>query len=115
MAPASSREREKLLRETRPRGIVVVRATERVALIAGDRPGHEHESRTKPRTAGKGHRHAVDPHVWLDPVRAQIQVEAIRAGLAKIDTPNAAAYAANARAYRTRLAALDATFASGLK
>jgi zinc transport system substrate-binding protein len=59
--------------------------------------------------------HAVNPHVWLDPVRAQAQVEAIRAGFARIDPANAAAYAANAQAYRARLAALDAAFASGLK
>jgi zinc transport system substrate-binding protein len=57
----------------------------------------------------------MDPHVWLDPVRAQAQVEAIRAGLAKIDPPNAAVYAANAQAYRAKLTALDAAFASGLK
>jgi zinc transport system substrate-binding protein len=93
----------------------VVRATERVALIAGDRPGHAHTSGAKPGAGPKGHGHAVDPHVWLDPVRAQTQVEAIRAGLAKVDAPNAAAYTANAQAYRTKLGALDAAFASGLK
>jgi zinc transport system substrate-binding protein len=103
---------EKLLRDAKARGTAVVRATERVALLAGDRPGHEHAAKPG---APKGDTHAVDPHVWLDPVRAQAQVEAIRAGLAKADPANAASYAANAHAYRTKLAALDMAFATGLK
>jgi zinc transport system substrate-binding protein len=106
---------EKLLRDAKARGTLVVRATERVALISGDRPGHEHKSEAKAGAAPKDHKHAVDPHVWLDPVRAQAQVEAIRAGLAKVDPPNASAYAANTQAYRAKLIALDAAFASGLK
>jgi zinc transport system substrate-binding protein len=106
---------EKLLRDAKAKGTVVVRATERVALIAGDRPSHQHKSEAKPGAGQKHDKHAVDPHVWLDPVRAQAQVEAIRAGLAKVDPPNAPAYAANAQAYRAKLAALDAAFASGLK
>jgi zinc transport system substrate-binding protein len=103
---------EKLLRDAKARGTAVVRATERVALLAGDRPGHEHAANPG---APKGDTHAVDPHVWLDPVRVQAQVEAIRAGLAKADPANAASYAANAHAYRTKLAALDMAFATGLK
>jgi zinc transport system substrate-binding protein len=106
---------EKLLRDAKARGTVVVRTTERVALISGDRPGHQHKSEPKPGAAQKGATHAVDPHVWLDPVRAQAQVDAIRTGLAKVDPANAAAYASNAQAYKTKLAALDAAFASGLK
>ena len=95
--------------------MAVVRATERVPLLSGDRPGHEHAHGAKPGAAPTRETHAVDPHVWLDPVRAQAQVEAIRVGLAKVDPANAAAYASNAQAYRTKLAALDAAFATGLK
>jgi zinc transport system substrate-binding protein len=78
---------EKLLRDAKARGTAVIRTTERVALLAGDRPGHEHAAKPG---APKGDTHAVDPHVWLDPIRAQAQVEAIRAGLAKADPANAA-------------------------
>ena len=106
---------DKLLRDARARGVVVVRASERVALITGEGRGHEHGQEAQSGAALKGATHAVNPHVWLDPVGAQAQVEAIRAGFAKIDPPNAAVYAANARAYRARLATLDAAFASGLK
>jgi zinc transport system substrate-binding protein len=104
---------DKLLRDAKAKGVVVVRASERVALITGE--SHEHGQEAKSGAKPKGDVHAVNPHVWLDPVRAQAQVEAIRAGFARIDPANAAAYAANAQAYRARLAALDAAFASGLK
>jgi zinc transport system substrate-binding protein len=57
----------------------------------------------------------VDPHVWLDPVLAQSQVEAIRAGLEKADPPNAARYAENARAFKAKLAALHDAFEAGLR
>jgi zinc transport system substrate-binding protein len=56
-----------------------------------------------------------DPHVWLDPVMAQAQVDAIRAGLERVDPAHKAAYAANAAAFQARLAALDAAFAQGLR
>ena len=41
----------------------------------------------------------VDPHVWLDPVLAQAQVDAIRAGLEQADPAHAAAFADNARRF----------------
>ena len=55
-----------------------------------------------------------DPHVWLDPILAQSQVEAIRAGLAKADPAHAAAYEANARAFTAKLADLHREFEQGL-
>ena len=106
---------EKLLKDANAKGVVAVRTTERIALLTGERHGHEHAQEAQSGAPSKGATHPVDPHVWLDPVRAQAQVEAIRAGLAKVDPANAAAYAANAQAYRSKLAALDAAFASGLK
>jgi len=101
---------EKLGREVTAKGSVVVRSTEKIALIKGG-DGRAHTDDVK-----KGaHKDDVDPHVWLDPVRAQAQVEAIRAGLTRVDPANAAAYAANAQAYRAKLAALDTAFADGLR
>jgi zinc transport system substrate-binding protein len=57
---------------------------------------------------------AVDPHVWLDPVLAQAQVEIIRAAFEQIDPGGGAAYADNARALTARLVRLDEMFAAGL-
>lgn len=48
-----------------------------------------------------------DPHVWLDPSLAALQVEAVRDGLMKADPANSSVYEENARAYIGRLEALD--------
>ncbi len=49
-----------------------------------------------------------NPHAWMSPANAVRYVENIRAALAKLDPPNAAAYAANAAAYSEKIRALDA-------
>jgi zinc transport system substrate-binding protein len=85
---------DRVLPEVGARGTVVVNAT-----------------RNLPLTSAGG---APDPHVWLDPVLAAGQVEAIRAALAQADPAGAAAYAEHARAFQERLAALDRAFAAGL-
>jgi ABC-type Zn uptake system ZnuABC Zn-binding protein ZnuA len=50
----------------------------------------------------------ANPHLWLNVAYASKYVDRIEAALATADPPNAAAYRANADAYRARLAALDA-------
>jgi zinc transport system substrate-binding protein len=56
----------------------------------------------------------TDPHVWLDPVLAQAQVETIRIGLTAAIPAGAAAHAAAAAALTAELAALHARFEQGL-
>jgi zinc transport system substrate-binding protein len=102
---------DRLTREVRGGAAAVVKTTEKINLLTGAQP-HDHGPKG---TQAHAHRAEPDPHVWLDPVRAQAQVEAIRAGLARIDPAGAPVYAANTQAYQARLAALDATFAAGLK
>jgi zinc transport system substrate-binding protein len=58
---------------------------------------------------------AGDPHVWLDPVLAQAQVETIRAALARVDPAGAEGYAARAKAFAEALATLDGRFETGLR
>ena len=55
-----------------------------------------------------------DPHVWLDPVLAQRQVDAIAAGLARVDAAGQAGYRERAERYKAALAALHETFTAGL-
>jgi zinc/manganese transport system substrate-binding protein len=55
-----------------------------------------------------------DPHVWLDPRRAAVQVDAIRDGLAAADPACRARYGANAADLRRRLLALDRELATTL-
>jgi zinc transport system substrate-binding protein len=47
-----------------------------------------------------------DPHIWLDPVNAQIMVDAVAAALTKASPENAAYFEQNARAYKEKLEAL---------
>lgn len=55
-----------------------------------------------------GHDHgAVNPHVWLDPSLAVLQVRSIAQGLAEADGANADAYLKNGEAYAARIEALD--------
>ncbi len=100
---------DRLLKVVPGQGSVVVNTTERVDLIVADLPGHEAHTGD----AGDGKR-LVDPHVWLDPVLAQAQVEVIRAGLARIDPADASGYADRARAYTDKLTALHAALEDGL-
>ena len=53
-----------------------------------------------------------DPHIWLDPRRAQGQVEAIRNGLVAADPGCRARYTANADALRRSLQDLDRELAA---
>ena len=67
---------------------------------------------TVARAGGDG---GLDPHVWLDPVLAKGEVEAIRAALERGDPGGKATYAANADAYGLKLTALDTRFDTGLR
>ncbi len=53
-----------------------------------------------------------DPHWWHDPVNAEAAVATIRDALSAADPSGAAVYAANAKAYTTRLKALDSGIAA---
>jgi zinc transport system substrate-binding protein len=48
-----------------------------------------------------------DPHIWLDPVLAQKQVQNIANGLSKIDPQNTDYYKENAKTYNAKLNLLD--------
>jgi len=104
---------DRLRKDVVPKGTLVVRTTEKVALIkAADDDGRGHGPKD---AKGPAHQDEVDPHVWLDPLRAQAQVEAIRAGLAKVDPASATVYTANAEAYKSKLGSLHVAFQAGLK
>jgi len=60
--------------------------------------------------AGSG----LDPHIWLDPLLAKKQVEAIRDGLIQVDPDNADYYMQNADKYLRELDSLDSLIRSEL-
>jgi zinc transport system substrate-binding protein len=80
---------------------------------AQDEHAHDHEHTDghddhADEHAAHDHDHTgLDPHVWLDPVRAQAIVAAVADRLAALDADNAATYAANAARLTERLAELD--------
>ncbi len=64
--------------------------------------GHEHEE--------EGHEHehgGLDPHVWMDPNLVMVWVQNMADAFSKLDPAHADAFAANARAYKGELQALD--------
>jgi zinc/manganese transport system substrate-binding protein len=67
----------------------------------GSAPGHDHG--------------AVNPHIWLDPLRAVQQVETIRDGLVKADPSCADGYRRNAAAYTAELKQLNNEIAAQLQ
>jgi len=56
---------------------------------------------------GSDSEHGVNPHIWLDPVLAQKQVEAIAQALTIVDPGSKDRYLENAAAYVAELKALD--------
>lgn len=67
-------------------------------------------------TTSEEHEHAEgNPHVWLDPLLAQQQVNNIRDGLIAADPQNKAVYTTNAASYTKQLQALDREFKQTLQ
>src|SRR6184192_378572 len=64
---------------------------------------------------GKGGANAVDPHLWLDPVRVETSVATIAAAFSRVDPSGAAVFQANAAKLRQDLARIDGLFAAGLQ
>ncbi len=56
----------------------------------------------------------VDPHIWLDPILAEHQVNMIRDALIKIDSNNADYYKTNAQKFITKLDTLNSYIKLGL-
>jgi zinc transport system substrate-binding protein len=102
---------DKLRPDIQAKGAVLVDASKGLPLLTRARGGEAGHRAGRPGAAPA----EVDPHVWLDPVLAQAQVETIRAALAAAEAGGATAYADGARAFTARLAALDETFRTGLK
>ncbi len=102
----ASAENKKLLVIDSSRGVTTIDSPEEPGHTEAE---HSHEM-------GHGHAHGeVNPHIWLDPLRAVQQVETIRDGLVKADPSCANGYRRNAEAYTTQLRALNTEIAGQLK
>lgn len=85
--------------------VKMIKATEGMVLLPGsDEEEHDHDH------SGEGHSHELDPHVWLAPSLAIKEVESIRDQLVTAFPAKKEAFEANAKAYITKLTALDETY-----
>lgn len=96
---------EELVRKLGRKKPVVIDASKGASLLASPK-----EIQTGSRDSGYGE----NPHVWLDPLIARQQVANILRALQRADSPNAKAYAHNAKAYLTRLRQLDEDFRTAM-
>ena len=72
----------------------------------GDRPSAVLSDGIEPIPIAEGdYQGKPNPHAWMSPLSAQVYVDNIEAALSKVDPDHAAAYKANADAYKARLAA----------
>ena len=89
--------------------LVVIDSSRGVATLesAEHGDGHDHDG---------DHDHgAVNPHIWLDPLRAVQQVATIRDGLIQADPSCADGYRRNAAAFTAQLKQLNSEIASQLE
>lgn len=92
---------EKALPDLENSQTITIDSSKGINLLAGREDEHHHES-------------LYDPHIWLNPVLAQQQVDNILSGMIKADPDNKTYYETNAKAYKQKLSALDQEFKSGL-
>lgn len=79
-------------------------------LLKGETHAHEGE------TPEPGEEEsALDPHIWLDPIRLAVVSDAVAGRLGKANPANAAGYTTRAAAFKAELVKLDEEFATGLK
>ncbi len=98
---------DKLLASAGNRELKVIDSSRGVATLETE---HHHNG------PAHGHDHGpVNPHIWLDPLRAVQQVETIRDGLVKADPSCAEGYRRNAAAFTTQLRRLNIEIAALLR
>jgi len=97
---------DRMLREIKPPGPLAIDTTAGLPLLDARGAGGRED--------GRALMPAKDPHVWLDPVLAQRQVDAIAAGLARVDPAGETGYRERAARYKAALGALDDAFKAGL-
>ena len=105
---------DKLLHKDVIGSAVAVELSKGIQLIKGIRKEEGHDD-------GHGHSHSSghgseekDPHVWLDPEYAKIEVENIANALSDIDPANKEYYRQNARTFQAELTKLHNEYISAL-
>ena len=100
---------ERVAESLKGKSTIVVEATEGLELIEAS-GGDEHDGDDNDEHGNKG----LDPHVWLSPTLAKLQVRLIANALAQADPNNRSKYERNAGKLEDRLEQLGEQFHSGL-
>jgi zinc/manganese transport system substrate-binding protein len=110
---------DKLIRSADNPSLKIIDSSRNVATLEAQENGNDqghHGNHSHAHAHDHGHDHgAINPHIWLDPLRAVQQVENIRDGLVKADPGCAEGYKRNAAAYVAQLRQLDADFKRELR
>lgn len=93
---------EEVLESIDQSNLEVVEASTGITLMDAEEEEEEHETEH-----GKEHESLKDPHVWLSPVLAQLEVDIITQVLTEKDPKNKEEYEKNAAAFKSRLSDLD--------
>lgn len=95
---------EKVVETLNSPSLVVVEASRNIKEREPAEHDHDHSDDSESHSHGEeGH----DPHVWLDPQNAKIQMEAIKDGLIQVDPINSKYYEENFIFYAKKLDDLD--------
>ena len=92
-------------------------APESAAHFETEAAGHAHEAEaaSEHHAEGCGHDHlGLDPHIWLDPLRAQAMADRIAEALSEADPAHAETYRVNATALQARIMELHTEIEKGL-
>ncbi len=87
--------------------LIAVETSAGLSLLEGE---HEHEGEEE----AEEEESQYDPHVWLDPMNAKLQMEAIKNALIEADPDNQAYYEANYEKYAAEIDILDQEFQDAL-
>jgi zinc transport system substrate-binding protein len=86
--------------------LIVVEASKGISLLEG----HHHEEEEEEEDEDE----IYDPHVWLSPVNAKLEMENIKNALVKADTDGKSYYEANYKKYAAECDLLDKEFKSAI-
>jgi len=102
---------ERVLPDLENSQTVTVDSSKNINLLTGSEEEHAHAKKNHE----EDHAHGLyDPHIWLNPLLAQKQVDNILAGLIKADPKNKSYYESRATEYKQKLAELDQEFKTDL-
>ncbi|MDD7770795.1 metal ABC transporter substrate-binding protein [Suipraeoptans intestinalis] len=112
---------EDVLESLENKKLVVVEASKGVELLKGEAHHHEEEGEhseeeedsTESET-GEAEEEHYDPHVWLNPLYAGMEMEQIKEGLIRADSANKSSYEENCSKYKEKLEQLDQTYKEAL-